>query len=1019
VKSVESKTKGAQPKNNTSFFGKESGQHFFQPGRRAQPFFSKGYTHAKVSEAESPEQIQKCAACEQEEKQVQKKPAGSGQQNASPQIESSLNASKGSGSPLPDQTRGEMESSFGADFSGVKVHTDNKAVQLNKELNAQAFTYGNNIYFNTGKYNTDHTAGKHLLAHELTHVVQQSNSQHQGNGIKKSGKDCIQAKGQIATIFPDKDPPKDNQCHVFLGGRRIDHWSGIFPGMRHLYIDYYKNNSDYGIIEAGPVPESASMGGGTSGAWAKPSKWESRGVQWEISRDDCPAFIDCLKNQTTTYNGASHPYHATNGPNSNSFAWWVLNECGTNISFLISSYPYLGVDYWQNHSATASTGSSTAPATPIQKKDASPLLSSDKKIQKGPGPGETGEKRLSRPEEIALSLSSPGQFTAVPSPLTLSLYNFGIDVSQPKAEHLAVLNELALLFKQVATATAVVKVLGFADSTGPDEYNFDLSKRRALAVDAILESSISQHISRSAFGETNPVASNDTVEGRNRNRRVDLRFNVQKPPVQPPGTTPPPGPGTDPPGGGKDHGSCEKHPILCDPCSTLPLLCAGGGIPFLLPLICLIAPEVCAAVTCILNPELCLTPPPPPKPPPPKPPETPKKDDHGPMVLFTPIVRANNTPAGMNDRIGLRDPVHIMAMVINPPPSVTPITIFVSGSGPDGGTATINGQPQVQITGSTALEIKGTQMSREGYPFNPFLQLGAWWSNTTVGESNRFSVSSIAENWSVIFGGAKKERFGYVFLADMDWVSDSGSYKDLDACYYVEFVGVIDEQGGMKGFGIGDTNDPINASPADLHPAYDEHGTPFEYTKVAGSSRLKQLFGIRDDRSNSGWAASPNSGFEIVRRFERDPDNPRCWHLILEKKGAAVTVNGMSSGAGSGSIRHVFDNINCDPAPPPPPGKDDPIPVVPTVPPVPKPPDDSSCNSEELSKRVDKCIEQAKKEAIECTLAALPMEEGPGGVAGGVYYLICLEKMRERLLECDKKAKEDTHCKDDDTPRMA
>jgi hypothetical protein len=150
------------------------------------------------SEAESPEEnvhrkeispednnIQRCAACEQEEKQIQKKPDASAQQSASPQIESGLNASKGSGAPLPDQTRGKMESSFGADFSKVKIHDNSSAAQMNKNLNAQAFTHGNDIYFNKGKYDTNSKGGQHLLAHELTHVVQQSKDKTQPNISKK------------------------------------------------------------------------------------------------------------------------------------------------------------------------------------------------------------------------------------------------------------------------------------------------------------------------------------------------------------------------------------------------------------------------------------------------------------------------------------------------------------------------------------------------------------------------------------------------------------------------------------------------------------------------------------------------------------------------------------------------------------------------------------------------------------------------------------------------------------------
>jgi hypothetical protein len=69
-----------------------------------------------------------------------------------------------------------MEHSFGYNFKQVKIHTDNESVQLNDDLHAQAFTQGRNIYFNSGKYNPEISPGKRLLAHELTHVVQQDNS---------------------------------------------------------------------------------------------------------------------------------------------------------------------------------------------------------------------------------------------------------------------------------------------------------------------------------------------------------------------------------------------------------------------------------------------------------------------------------------------------------------------------------------------------------------------------------------------------------------------------------------------------------------------------------------------------------------------------------------------------------------------------------------------------------------------------------------------------------------------------
>ena len=115
----------------------------------------------------------KCAACGGEEHEhVQKKGTGT-EGVASNDIESRLNNSKGGGSPLPDTTRSSMESAMGADFSNVKVHTDSSAVQMSQDLNAHAFTHGSDMYFNSGKYNPLGTEGSRLLAHELTHTVQQ------------------------------------------------------------------------------------------------------------------------------------------------------------------------------------------------------------------------------------------------------------------------------------------------------------------------------------------------------------------------------------------------------------------------------------------------------------------------------------------------------------------------------------------------------------------------------------------------------------------------------------------------------------------------------------------------------------------------------------------------------------------------------------------------------------------------------------------------------------------------------
>lgn len=100
------------------------------------------------------------------------------QEQVSPEIsagfESSLSSSKGSGIPLNDSMREEMESKLGVDMSDVKVHTDAQADAMSKDINAKAFTHGQDIYFKEGEYNPASSTGKELLAHELVHTVQQS-----------------------------------------------------------------------------------------------------------------------------------------------------------------------------------------------------------------------------------------------------------------------------------------------------------------------------------------------------------------------------------------------------------------------------------------------------------------------------------------------------------------------------------------------------------------------------------------------------------------------------------------------------------------------------------------------------------------------------------------------------------------------------------------------------------------------------------------------------------------------------
>lgn len=85
--------------------------------------------------------------------------------------------SRDGGTPMDRETKTFMEHRFNSDFSEVNIHTGEASAALNRSLNAKAFTVGNDIYFNEGQYNPQSNSGKHLLAHELAHTLQQGNGQ--------------------------------------------------------------------------------------------------------------------------------------------------------------------------------------------------------------------------------------------------------------------------------------------------------------------------------------------------------------------------------------------------------------------------------------------------------------------------------------------------------------------------------------------------------------------------------------------------------------------------------------------------------------------------------------------------------------------------------------------------------------------------------------------------------------------------------------------------------------------------
>ncbi len=135
-----------------------------------------------VALADSPQVQRMCPECEEElrrrpeEEEPQRRPLAAGPEElpeVTPEVHDRIQRLRGGGQPLPASTRAFFEPRFGYDFSQVRVHHDVGAAVAARGVNAHAFTVGRDIVFNDGQYAPHSPRGMRLLAHEMTHVVQQ------------------------------------------------------------------------------------------------------------------------------------------------------------------------------------------------------------------------------------------------------------------------------------------------------------------------------------------------------------------------------------------------------------------------------------------------------------------------------------------------------------------------------------------------------------------------------------------------------------------------------------------------------------------------------------------------------------------------------------------------------------------------------------------------------------------------------------------------------------------------------
>jgi len=259
-KSSSTTSKTVSRSANPAFFAKAGGGGFFAPAIQMKMAVNKpgdkfeqeaDRTADNVMRMENPAPFspasgivqRKCAACETtqatcqdcaEKQPVQRKEKNDSTLQANPSVQPKLTPVRGAGQALSPSLRGFFEPRFGRDFSKVRVHTGESAAKSAQAIQAKAYTYGPDIVFGSGEYAPDTNAGKRLIAHELTHVVQQGHSpemtgkpslkdQRESRGGEINNAESVKTDSQVATDTASAFKP---QSHLNVAGpvnRTPDH----------------------------------------------------------------------------------------------------------------------------------------------------------------------------------------------------------------------------------------------------------------------------------------------------------------------------------------------------------------------------------------------------------------------------------------------------------------------------------------------------------------------------------------------------------------------------------------------------------------------------------------------------------------------------------------------------------------------------------------------------------------------------------------------------------------------------
>lgn len=235
---------------------------FFSNRTDHSSFFTKPVVQRKCDECGEEEEVQKKADTNETTTTKGISPPGENE-GSDNDISNALSSKAGKGQPIPAGSRSKMESAFGTDFGEVTLHDDGESAALSDRLDAQAFTYGQDIYFNQGRFNPGTTEGDGLLAHELAHTVQQRSA----TGTEDSSDDIMLEKdadqATISMLGMERSGGKNVQTKKRSGLRLSRCSKGPMDASRRTkaVASFRSNNSGLGTAELDKIERAIAITG--------------------------------------------------------------------------------------------------------------------------------------------------------------------------------------------------------------------------------------------------------------------------------------------------------------------------------------------------------------------------------------------------------------------------------------------------------------------------------------------------------------------------------------------------------------------------------------------------------------------------------------------------------------------------------------------------------------------------------------------------------------------------------------